>query len=155
VLLAGVPVYPGRGKGDDSDVAAESVSGPIYQNNPWSCSSNSKIAFAAVPGHALRDILIQECKEGVENLCWDASCRKKRRLMHYVFEQPTVRIICQDVRHVMLLAERSSLFKHLSSVSRVRFSAIGSLELRVCYVDLGQCTQVIWGRTSTRCIARR
>jgi hypothetical protein len=27
VLLAGVPVYPGRGKGNDSDVAAKSVSG--------------------------------------------------------------------------------------------------------------------------------
>ena len=55
----------------------------------------------------------------------------------------------------MLLAERSRFFKHLPSLSHVRFSAIGSLELRVCYVDLGQGTQVIWGRTSTRCIARR
>jgi hypothetical protein len=75
--------------------------------------------------------------------------------MHYVLEQPNIRIICQDVRHAMLLAERSRLFKHFPSLSHVRFSAIGSPELRVCYVDLGQCTQVIWGRTSTRCIARR
>lgn len=28
MLLAGVLVYPGRGKSNDSDVAAESVSGP-------------------------------------------------------------------------------------------------------------------------------
>jgi hypothetical protein len=55
----------------------------------------------------------------------------------------------------MLLAERSRFFKHLSSLSHVRFSAIGSPELRICYVDLGQSTQVIWGRTSTRCIGRR
>jgi hypothetical protein len=59
------------------------------------------------------------------------------------------------MRHVMLLSERSRLFKHLSSLFHVRFFAIGSPELRVCYVDLGQCTQVIWGRTSTGCIVRR
>lgn len=55
----------------------------------------------------------------------------------------------------MLLAKRSRFFRHLSSPSHVRFSAIGSPELRVCYVDLGQCRQVIRGRTSTRCRRNR
>jgi len=85
VLLAGVPVYPGRGKGNDSDVAAESVS-VSSSNNPWSCLSDSKIALAAVPGPDLRVILIQEREDGAQNM--QASCRKKRRLIHYVLEQP-------------------------------------------------------------------
>ncbi len=49
--MAGVSVYPSRGKGDDSDVAAESVSGHPF-NDPWFCSSDSKVAIAAVPGPA-------------------------------------------------------------------------------------------------------
>ena len=69
VLSAGVPVYPGRGKGNDFDAAAKSVSrSHLAITTLGSYLSDSKIAFAAVPGPALRDILVQDCEDRIEKL---------------------------------------------------------------------------------------